>query len=81
MYAIRSYYVGLVEGHNGPIRSGEQTRRFSAYLSGQLHEEVSVQTCKDEKGLHAWLNRYHMVDLALFSNRYLSRQPPGEFFV
>ncbi len=70
---------GAVPGINSPIRSEEQIRTFAQYLENRLGTTVNVRTFNDQKTLQEWLSRYRMVDIALFDNTYLQKQPAGEF--
>ena len=72
---------GAVPREGGLIRDDAQARQFAAALETQLGEEVSVRLFRDEATLHAWLNRYQLVDIAVFSRNYVKQQPAGEFIL
>lgn len=72
---------GAVPREGGLIRDDAQARQFAAALENQLGEEVDVRLFRDEATLHAWLNRYQLVDIAILSRDYVKRQPAGEFIL
>ncbi len=72
---------GAAPHEGGLIRDNTQARQFAAALEERLGETVSVRLFRDEGTLHAWLNRYQLVDIAVFSRAYVKRQPAGEFLL
>lgn len=72
---------GAVPREGGLIRNDAQARQFAAALKNQLGEEVIVRLFDDEATLHAWLNRYQLVDIAVLSRAYVKRQSAGEFIL
>lgn len=72
---------GAVPREGGLIRDDAQARQFATALENQLGEEVNVRLFRDEATLHAWLNRYQLVDIAVLSRDYVKRQPAGEFIL
>ncbi|WP_240746392.1 DUF4388 domain-containing protein [Desulfuromonas acetexigens] len=72
---------GAVPREGGLIRDDAQARQFAAALENQLGEEVDVRLFRDEATLHAWLNRYQLVDIASLSRDYVKRQSAGEFIL
>ena len=72
---------GAVPREGGLIRDDGQARQFAAALENQLGEEVVVRLFRDEATLHAWLNRYQLVDMAVLSRDYVKQQPAGEFIL
>jgi len=72
---------GAVPREGGLIRNDAQARQFAASLGNQLGEEVVVRLFRDETTLHAWMNRYQLVDIAVLSRNYVKQQPAGEFIL
>ncbi|MDX9708456.1 MAG: DUF4388 domain-containing protein [Trichloromonas sp.] len=72
---------GAVPREGGLIRDDGQARQFAAALENQLGEEVVVRLFRGEATLHAWLNRYQLVDIAVLSRNYVKQQPAGEFLL
>jgi hypothetical protein len=72
---------GAAPREGGLIRDDAQARQFAAALENQLGEEVDVRLFRDEATLHAWLNRYQLIDIAVLSRDYVKRQSAGEFIL
>ncbi|OHB34025.1 MAG: hypothetical protein A2X84_12150 [Desulfuromonadaceae bacterium GWC2_58_13] len=73
------FTLGVVADPGAPLRSKEAAEDFAKKLGQQLKSPVKVRVFKEETVLHDWLNRYRMVELALFSSGYLQKHPEGEF--
>lgn len=72
---------GAAPREGGLIRDDAHARQFAAALENQLGEEVDVRLFRDEATLHAWLNRFQLVDIAVLSREYVKQQPAGEFIL
>ncbi len=71
--------LGVVPAANKLFCSMSQAQRFAAYLEKRLGEEVTVREFQGAAELHEWLNRFRMVDLAVFTVDYVRHQSIGEF--
>ena len=72
---------GAAPREGGLIHDDAQARQFAVALENQLGEKVNVRLFNDEASLHAWLNRYQLVDIAVLSRQYVKQQPAGEFIL
>ncbi len=77
--ALADLTLGVVLQENAPIQTEPQAIRMAYALKKQLDEKVKVRIFTDEATLHVWLNRYQLVDIAIFTRTYVKRQAPGEF--
>lgn len=77
--ALADLTLGVVLQENAPIQTEPQAIRMAYALKKQLDEKVKVRIFTDEPTLHTWLNRYQLVDIAIFTRNYVKRQAPGEF--
>ncbi len=75
----KSLTFGTATGPGAPFTTEQAATSFARILEARLGRSVSVRTFDDEKTLHDWISRFRMVDIALFSDPYLKRQPAGEF--
>ncbi|WP_432823668.1 hypothetical protein [Trichloromonas sp.] len=70
---------GAVLAANAPFSSEDQLQTFARLLENRLGTTVNAQSFKDQKTLQEWLSRFRMVDVGLFDESYLQKQPAGEF--
>lgn len=81
LQSLAAVTFGAVPQPDSLIRTEEQAIQLATALQRTLGEPVQLRLFPDEATLHAWLNRYQQVDLAVLTRGYLRQQPAGEFFV
>lgn len=72
---------GVAADNASWLRSESEARQQATQLQQLLNEEVRLRVFRSEAELNEWMQRYRVVDLALVSKAFYSRQPAGSLIL